>query len=149
MKTTATTTEHARLIKRYHTIAARLGLGKEDKAAIMESFGVESSLDLSVEELQELCNALERDNNPKAPALDKLRKQVMASIGGWLKTINQESDAQRIKAIACRATGYRRFNDIPAERLRNIYHTFLNKQKDFKAVSQITAEELEILSSLN
>ncbi|HAQ21142.1 MAG TPA: hypothetical protein DCR40_18195 [Prolixibacteraceae bacterium] len=148
MKTT-TDLQHALLVKRYHTLATKLGLGKEDKAAIMESYGVGSSLDLSVQELTELCAALERDNTPKAPVLDKLRKQVMASIGGWLKTISQDSDAQRIKAIACRATGHRRFNDIPAERLRNIYHTFLNKQKDFKAVKQITAEELEILSYLN
>lgn len=148
MKTT-TDRQHAYLVKKYHTLVTRLGLGKEDKAAIMESYGVESSLDLSVSELSELCAALEKDNTPKAPALDKLRKQVMASIGGWLKTISQESDAQRIKAIACRATGHRRFNDIPAERLRNIYHTFLNKQKDFNAVKQITAEEIEILSYLN
>jgi hypothetical protein len=148
MKTT-TDLQHALLVKRYHTLATKLGLDKEDKAAIMESYGVSSSLDLSVSELHELCAQLERDNNPKVPALDKLRKQVMASIGGWLKTINQESDANRIKAIACRSTGHRRFNDIPAERLRNIYHTFLNKQKDFKAVNQITAEEIEILSYLN
>jgi len=141
--------EHARLIKRYHTLATKIGLDKCDKSAIMESYGVESSLDLSVKELTELCNVLERDNNPKAPVLDKLRKQVMASIGGWLKTISQDSDASKIKAIACKATSYRRFNDIPAERLRNIYHTFLNKQKDFKAVKQITAEEMEILSYMN
>jgi len=148
MKTT-TNFQHASLVKRYHTLATRLGLGKEDKAAIMESYGVESSLDLSIEELTELCGQLEKDNTPKAPALDKLRKQVMASIGGWLATVHQDSDAQRIKAIACRATGHRRFNDIPAERLRNIYHTFLNKQKDFKSVNQITAEEMEYLSYLN
>lgn len=148
MKTT-TDIQHSLLVKRYHTLATKLGLGKDEKAAIMESYGVTSSLDLSVQELTELCGQLEKDNTPKAPVMDKLRKQVMASIGGWLKTISQESDAQRIKAIACRATGHRMFNDIPAERLRNIYHTFLNKQKDFKAVNQITAEEMEILSYLN
>jgi hypothetical protein len=148
MKTT-TDNVKARLIKKYHSLATNLGLEKQDRDLIMESFGVTSSLDLSVDELTELCSALEKDNTPKAPALDKLRKQVMASIGGWLKTISQESDAQRIKAIACRATGHRRFNDIPAERLRNIYHTFLNKQKDFKAVNQLAADELEFLSFLN
>jgi hypothetical protein len=148
MKTT-TDLEHARLIKRYHTLATKIGLDKTDKAAIMESYGVTSSLDLSVKELQELCSQLERDSNPHAPELDKLRKKVMASIGGWLKTIHQESDAAGIKAIACRATGHRHFNDIPALRLRNIYHTFVNKQKDFTEVNKITAEELEILSFLN
>jgi hypothetical protein len=149
MKPTTIDQQHALLVKRYHTLASKLGLGKEDKAAIMESYGVESSLDLSVEELNELCAALQRDNSPKAPILDKLRKQVMASIGGWLTLIHQEGDASKIKAIACRATDHRRFNDIPAERLRNIYHAFLNKQKDFKAVKQITAEDMEYLSFRN
>ena len=148
MKTT-TNSEHARLVKRYHTIASRLKLGQDDKAAIMESYGVESSLDLSVQELTELCHALEKDINPIIPALDKLRKQVMASIGGYLKTIAQESDATIIKGIACRATGYGRFNDIPAERLRNIYHAFRNKQRDFKAVDNMHALELEISTHLN
>lgn len=146
-----TTTEilHSKLVKRYHTLATKIGLDKHDKAAIMESYGVESSLDLSVNELLELCAQLEKDSNPRAPELDKLRKQVMASIGGWLRTISQESDAQRIKGIACRATGHKYFNDIPAERLRNIYYTFLNKQKDFQAVNKLTYDELDILSSLN
>ena len=148
MKTT-TDKQHAILVKRYHTLASKLRLGKDDKAAIMESYGVESSLDLTVTELTELCNALEKDMSPVVPALDKLRKQVMASIGGWLKTIAHESDATIIKGIACRATGYRRFNDIPAERLRNIYHAFLNKQRDFKAVGKLAEEELKYLSNWN
>jgi GH18 family chitinase len=146
---TATDIEHAKLVKKYHTLATKIGLDKFDKSAIMESYGVTSSLDLTVSELQDLCLQLEKDLNPNAPQLDKLRKQVMASIGGWLRTICQESDAQRIKGIACRATGHRNFNDIPAERLRNIYHTFLNKQKDYKGVNKVTAEELEFLASVN
>ena len=148
MKTTASK-QHASLIKRYHTIATNLGLTAFEKKAIMESYGVTSSLDLTGNELIDLCHKLEVDNNPKIPKLDKLRKQVMASIGGWLKTIGQESNAQRIKAIACRATDHKHFNDIPAERLRNIYYTFSNKQKDFKAVNQLAAEELEILAYLS
>lgn len=148
MKTTANK-QHASLIKRYHTIATHLGLTAFEKKAIMESYGVESSLDLSDTELADLCHKLEADNNPQIPKLDKLRKQVMASIGGWLKTINQESNAQKIKAIACRATGHDRFNDIPAERLRNVYYAFSNKQKDFKSVGRLTDEEIKVLSYLN
>lgn len=148
MKTT-TNSEHARLVKRYHTIASRLKLGQDDKAAIMESYGVESSLDLSVNELTELCHALEKDINPIVPALDKLRKQVMASIGGWLKLTGQESNKVIIHKIACRSTGYTSFNEIPARRLNNIYHEWLNKQRDFKAVGFIASERLEILSYLN
>jgi len=148
MKTT-TDKQHAYLVKRYHTLATRLGLTAYEKRAIMESFGVDSSLDLSVQELSGLCSKLDADLNPQVPTLDKLRKQVMGSIGGWLKTISQESNAQKIKAIACRATGHDRFNDIPAERLRNVYYAFSNKQKDFKSVGRLTDEEIKVLSYLN
>lgn len=150
MKTkTATSREHAQLVKRYHTLATKLCLSKDDKTAIMESYGVDSSLDLSVDELAGLCSALEMGVNAAPPALDKLRKQAMASIGGWLRIIGRESDAAIIKGIACRATGYNRFNDIPAERLRNLYNLFLKKQKDFKAVDRITQDEIDRLIFCN
>lgn len=150
MKTnTASSRQHAQLVKRYHTLATKMCLSKDDKAAIMQSYGVESSLDLSVDELAGLCSALEMGVNAAPPALDKLRKQAMASIGGWLRTIGRESDAAIIKGIACRATGYNRFNDIPAERLRNLYNLFLKKQKDFKAVDRITQDELDRLTICN
>jgi hypothetical protein len=148
MKTTIDK-QHAYLVKRYHTLATRLGLSAYEKRAIMESYGVETSLDLTVNELSEICSKLDADMNPSVPVLDKLRKQVMASIGGWLKTINRDSNAQTIKAIACRATGHQRFNDIPAERLRNVYYIFLNKQKDFKTIDKIVSDELDFLSFLN
>ena len=45
MKTT-TDLQHALLVRRYHTLAGKLGLTKEDKADIMESYGVESAMDL-------------------------------------------------------------------------------------------------------
>ena len=71
--------------------------------------------------------------------MDKLRKAAMASIGGYLRKINRESNAGIIKGIACRSTGYDNFNKIPAERLRNLYHAFRNKQKDIDAVNTVAA----------
>ena len=76
----------------------------------------------------------------KNDTMDKLRKQVMAAIGGYLRKINRDGNAEIIKGIACRATGYTTFNKIPAERLRNLYNTFRNKQKDIDAVERITME---------
>jgi len=73
----------------------------------------------------------------------------MASIGGWLRLIGREQNAQVIKAIACRAAKHDNYNDIPVDRLRNLYYSFLNKQEDIKRVGEITAEEIEILSYLN
>ena len=71
--------------------------------------------------------------------MDKLRKQAMASIGGYLRKTGTESNAGIIKAIAMRATGYDNFNKIPAERLRNLYNAFRNKQKDIDAVEAVSA----------
>ena len=64
----------------------------------------------------------------------------MAAIGGYLRRIDREGNAEIIKGIACRSTGYRSFNKIPAERLRNLYNTFRNKQKDMDAAERIAME---------
>ena len=63
-------------------------------------------------------------------------------VGGYLRKIGRESNAEIIKGIACRATGYQSFNKIPAERLRNVYHAFRNKQKDIDSVERIAIEYL-------
>ena len=130
------------LIKKFHTLLGRTGGGSNAKEAILHSYGVASSRDLSVAQLIEACNALDKILNPKAAELDRLRKRAMAAIGGWLKVAGKESNAELIKGIACRATGYESFNKIPAERLRNLYYTFYNKQKDKESVDSITADSL-------
>ncbi len=81
--------------------------------------------------------------------LDKLRKRVIASIGGWFKLIGQESNIEIIKGTACRSTGHKDFNRIPPERLRNVYNTFLNKQKDFKALTSDMQRQLAAKTFLN
>jgi hypothetical protein len=149
MKTT-TKTMQAVLIKRYHTLCTRLGMSSEDRLALLEPYGVESSLNLTdVTDLQNICNKLDAMLHPAVSQFDTWRKRAMASIGGWLRLIGQEGNASRIKAIACRATGHNNFNNIPLDRLRNVYYLFLNKQKDFKEVERLTSEEIEILSFMN
>lgn len=141
--------QHAWLLRRFHTLCTRLGLESYEKLAMVESCGVTSSRDLTCAQLEQLCSELDIKLNPELKTLDDWRKRVMASIGGWLRTIGRDQNAQIIKQIACRATGHHLFNEIPIERLMNIYYSFLKKQKDFKAIEQIANEELEILSYLN
>lgn len=80
---------------------------------------------------------------------DKLRKRVIAAIGGYLQLTGQDADIRYIKAIACRATGYENFNAIPTERLRNVYNAFVKQQNDFKAVGELNRERLNKLSLMN
>lgn len=141
--------EHARMVKRYHTLCTRLNMGHKHKEMILESFGVESSLDLTIADLQAICTELDKQLNPKPSQTDKWRKRVMAAIGGWLRLVRKEQNAEIIKAIACRATGYKHFDEIPKARLANLYAAFVHKQNDFKTVGHIAKEEMDLLASLN
>lgn len=147
MATTYQQTEQKRLIKQFHTLLSKLRIGTEGKADILRAYGASSSLDLCTGELEEICGKLHELANGNS--LDKLRKQAMAAIGGWLRLIGHEQNAEKIKAIACRATEHKYFNAIPEERLRNVYHLFVKKQKDFRAVNRVTAEELDRMSMMN
>jgi len=148
MKTTCDR-QQAWLLKRFHTLCTRIGMSADEKATLIGGFGVESSRDMSAEQLQVACDALDKRIDPQIVELDKWRKRVMAAVGGWLSITSQTQGADRIKAIACRATGHKTFNDITKDRLINIYYSFLKKQKDFKAVEGITREQLEELTYLN
>lgn len=137
------------LLKRYHTLASRLGLKEYEKAAIVGAYGVDSSRHLTAAQLTEVCDALDRRLNPELDEMNLWRKRLMAAVGGWLKMLNKDANSAQIKAIACRAAACKSFNAIPKERVINLYHAFLNKQKDYKRVQLITADEVAILEYLN
>ncbi len=128
------------LVKKYHTLCTVLGLDDEAKRAILTSWGVESSRDLNQHQLIDICAKLSEqvDEKQGTARLDKLRKQVIAAIGGWLRETKQQSNISIIKGIAMRAGGYNDFNKIPRERLRNLIATFNNKVKDARAVDALT-----------
>lgn len=133
---------HRGILKKFHTLCGVLGLTEAEKRAIVESYGVESSRDMDTHDLINVCGKLSAQANEKTGAgeMDKLRKRAMAAIGGYLRKIDREGNAEIIKGIACRSTGYQSFNKIPAERLRNLYNTFRNKQKDMDAAERIAME---------
>ncbi len=134
------TVEQRKALKRFHALCGELKLSTEDKRALVEGAGADSSADLPAWKLHSICENLRLQANPKAADMDALRKRVMASIGGWLKAAGYNSDAERIKTIACRATGYERFNAIPVGRLHNLYHNFRNKQIDKIAAESLMRE---------
>jgi Ca2+-binding EF-hand superfamily protein len=130
---------HRDILKKFHTLCGVLGLTADEKLAIVESYGVDSSRDMDTHDLIDVCGKLSAQANKKTGGdeTDKLRKRVMAAIGGYLRAAGKESSATLIKGIACRATGYDNFNRIPKERLRNLVATFNNKVKDAQAVDEI------------
>jgi len=142
--------EKNKLLKRFHTLLSKVDGDKAViKETILDSFGVESSRDLNAHELLEACAALDGEINPRNADYDTWRKRLIASIGGWLKSMNQEGNIDMIKGIACRASDVDSFNRIPIERLRSLYYAFTKKQKDLKFVDSITREELNFLTAMN
>lgn len=127
------------LLRQFHTLCSRLHLSAEEKAAIIEGYGVESSADINNDDLMNICRALEKRLDSNAVKLDRLRKQVIAAIGGWLRMQGKPENIADIKAIACRATKSDNFNRIPPERLRNVYNAFLNKQKDSRMIDELVS----------
>ena len=131
---------HRGLLKKFHTLCSVLGIDADGKRAIVESWGVSSSRDLTQHQLIDICGKLSAqvDQKQGTARLDKLRKQVIAAIGGWLHETGQTQNISIIKGIAMRASGYAEFNKIPRERLRNLIATFNNKVKDARAVDELT-----------
>ena len=132
---------HDSILRKYHALCGRLGLTVDEKHAIIEAYGVTSSADLDTHDLINICAALENElRGGKEGEMDRLRKRAMAAIGGYLRQVNRASNAEIIKGIACRVTGHESFNKIPAERLRNVYYAFLNKQKDIAGAERLALE---------
>jgi hypothetical protein len=82
-------------------------------------------------------------------SMDRLRKRLIAAIGGWLVLVSKTNGIGMIKAVACRASKRDNFNEIPREQLNNLYYSFKKAQKDFKTVDGIVKQELETLTYLN
>jgi len=150
----------AGLIRKYHTLCGKLGMSDEDKRDMLfDNYGAESSKELSLDELKDLCEALGADANKEQIKLQEARNRVFGAVGGWLDIVQgrvlkndivkYRDRVEKIKSIACRQTGYKDFNRIPIERLQNVSFLFSKKQKDFKRGEAMIAEELEILTFLN
>lgn len=159
---TITETTQRNLIKKFHTLLSKHGISNDAKYAMIAGFGQESSKNLTVAQLASLCDAIEQKAAPaelsaEAKELDKLRKQLMASIYGWRRAMGADKTSEEmVKGIACRAAGVpegyainTRFNSIGKERLRSLYNAFVHKQKDLANVTELTQEMIDKLTQLN
>lgn len=101
--------QKAGLIKKYHTLCGKLGMTDEEKHEILENnYGVKSSKDLYVEELQHLCKALEESINKPSDEtirMEKQRKKIFFLIRQICKHTKREYDKKKAYTMACRACG--------------------------------------------
>lgn len=112
-----------------------------NRAEIISSFThgrTDSAMLLNQEEIDILCRFYEiKTTETIDAALDKKRKRVIAAIFGMFEKMNKTVNAEYVKAIACRASSYKNFNDIPSARLDSLYNAFLNAQKDLQKAGRL------------
>lgn len=137
------------LLRKFHTMCGKAGIGEEEKREILAAYGVVSSRELSARELLDICDRIDRMMRPDVAELDAARKRLIAAIFGWRKAMGQSSNMNEVKAIACRAAQAKYFNAIPLERLRSLYSAFGKKTKDLEFVEKLTADELDLSAWLN
>ncbi|HBX44452.1 MAG TPA: hypothetical protein DEG28_00965 [Porphyromonadaceae bacterium] len=137
------------LLKKFHTLLGKAGIGEEGKRELLATYGVFSSRDLSARDLLDLCDRIDRMMRPDAAELDKWRKRVIAAIFGWRKAMGDTSSMAEVKAIACRAAEAKYYNAIPLDRLRSLYYAFSKKTKDLEFVEKLTIDELDIKTWVN
>ena len=147
MVTTFMESEQKKLLKKFHTLLGKAGIGQVGKEAILQSYQVESSRDLTAKELLDICNKLSMQTDSKMAEVDRWRKRVIAAIFGFCNAIGKDVDMNYVKGIACRSAGFDDINKIPVARLINIYYEFTNKAKDAKKVSSIASDEM--LNNIN
>ncbi|MDR2556272.1 MAG: regulatory protein GemA [Bacteroidales bacterium] len=141
MKKTIIEKQEKQLRAKLHVLKTQAGMTDDEyRAMLAGGFGVDSSVDLNAHQLIDLIYTLEKRANPEISELDRWRKRVIAAVAGYLKVSGIESNIDKIKAIACRASGCDSFNAIPKQDLISVYYTFKNKQKVYKNVEDIISD---------
>lgn len=138
--------EHKRLLKKFHTLCGIVGIAQEHKEVILEGCGVTSSKDLSVEQLLQLCNELDRLTDPKQEELNTWRKRLIGAIGRYFRAMNYDADLEKIKATACRAAQAQYFNKIPLDKLRSLYNAFKHRVKDLDTMKVKIVTDISMIN---
>lgn len=138
---TAVSKTKKELVRAFHAALANSGMLRQ-KPAILESFGVSSTLELTEKELRDAIESLTGNAS-------LWRKRVIAAIFNWTGNLHYNYDMKQVKAVACRATGYKYFNDIPVSRLRDCYYEFVRKSRTAVQARNVQRELVENLEKQN
>jgi hypothetical protein len=129
---------------RFYALLQQLPGG--DKADLVRQFTNGRTEHLHAMEGWEYANMLgamerlARGDGERYAALDKARKRLIACIGGYLTATGRKNEIGVIKALACRASECKRFNDIPLDRLNSLYNAFLHRRKDLATVEALNLD---------
>ena len=127
-------------LKKLMTMLSKRKISDEQRAGLVYSWTkgrTTSARDLNAYELTWICKSLEGQKSK----IDTYRKRLIASIFGYLEKMNiKDAPIDYVKAVACKASGYNSFNDIPEDRLNSLYNSFVKSQKDLSFTKKMSED---------
>lgn len=146
------------LIKRLHTLRSAIGMTQDQYDAMLWSYRVYSSRDMTVAQLEGACNFLQSLANENKPDPSLVRRRLLAAACQMLeKTVNEWDSWSRdkrmeyAKTVACRAAEMERydghgrdnFNKISIERMRSLTYAFSKRSRDMDGVMEAVSEVMK------
>ena len=148
MKAT-TTTQRRAAIADVHRMKAIAAMSDEDYRAMLASYGVEHSTELSDAQLSDLRGRMHQltDGAARADERASWMKRVWCVVGTWLRANGWKDDSAAIRTVICRAARKKSTREITLSHLKQIYHAWKVKCEQTEAAKTVK-RSLEI-SSLN
>lgn len=144
-----TTQQKNKLIKKYHVLIGKTGMSDDDKRTLLAQWNVESSKDMTVEQLQQLCNLLEKFTSPEDSELTKWQKWTRDMVKSYGRSVGMTYTDAYAEAIICRSTGRDSFTAISKNRLIGIYNQFKKAKNDKCSIKDFIIEDAKAVASLN
>jgi len=138
-----------KLIKKYHVLIGKTGMNDDDKRTLLSQWDVTSSKEMSIDQLLQLCNLLEKFTSPEDSELVKWQKWSRDMVKSYGKSLGVNYTDGYAEAIICRSTGKNSFNSISKNRLVGIYNQFKKAKNDKSIIQNIIIEDAQAVASLN
>lgn len=138
-------------VQKFNALCHIHNISAENRLALLSSFGVVSSKDLTIEQLKEACNCVKGITSAVDALMDKSRKKLIAAICQFLELTQDDNYMQKdgkgkaayAIGVACRAAQVEDINSISLTKLRSLTYSF-NKQK--KVYEDVVQEAMSIVS---
>lgn len=138
-----------KLIKKYHVLVGKTGMSDEDKHTLLTQWNVSSSKDMTIDQLQQLCNLLDKFTSPQESELVKWQKWARDMVKSYGKSLGMTYTDAYAEAIICQSTGKKSFSAISKNRLVGIYNQFKKSKNDKTTIQNIIIEDVKAVASLN
>ena len=137
------------LIKKYHVLVRDAKISDEDKLVLLSNWKVSSSKDMTVDQLEQVCDFLNHMVDPEKADLEKWRDWVRTCVKAYGRVLGANYSDEYAEGIVCVATKIDDFNTISKKRLQGIYNQFKKSKNDAIVAKQLIVEDIKAMASMN